>query len=60
MPSIKSTKAGLDMTVGQLETHYIAGGNVDRVVDASIAAQRAGIELPMSGHALLTSPAATY
>ena len=34
------------MTVGQLETHYIAGGNVDRVVDASIAAQRAGIELP--------------
>lgn len=46
MPSIKSTKAGLNMTVGQLETHYIAGGNVDRVVDASIAAQRAGIELP--------------
>jgi uncharacterized protein YqfA (UPF0365 family) len=46
MPSIKSTKAGLSMTVGQLETHYIAGGNVDRVVDASIAAQRAGIELP--------------
>jgi uncharacterized protein YqfA (UPF0365 family) len=46
MPSIKSTKAGLNITVGQLETHYIAGGNVDRVIDASIAAQRAGIELP--------------
>jgi uncharacterized protein YqfA (UPF0365 family) len=45
-PAIKSTKAGLNITVSQLETHYLAGGNVDRVVDASIAAQRAGIELP--------------
>lgn len=46
IPAIKSTKAGLDITVAQLETHYMAGGNVDRVIEASIAAQRAGIELP--------------
>src|SRR5699024_9349647 len=29
----------------QLESHYLAGGNVDRVVDALIAAQRADISL---------------
>ncbi len=45
LPGIKSAKAGLDITIGQLETHYLAGGNVDRVVEASIAAQRASIEL---------------
>ena len=46
MPLIKSTKAGILLQVNQLEAHYLAGGNVDRVVDALIAAQRAGIELP--------------
>jgi uncharacterized protein YqfA (UPF0365 family) len=45
LPLIKSTKAGMDLGVNQLEAHYLAGGNVDRVVDALIAAQRAGIEL---------------
>ncbi len=45
IPAIKSTKAGLDISVAQLETHYMAGGNVDRVIEASIAAQRAGIAL---------------
>ena len=45
LPLIKSTKAGLDMSVNQLEAHYLAGGNVDKVVDALIAAQRADIEL---------------
>ncbi|PRX27429.1 uncharacterized protein YqfA (UPF0365 family) [Orenia metallireducens] len=44
-PMIKSHKAGLDVTTEQLETHYLAGGNVDRVVDALIAAQRAEIDL---------------
>ena len=39
-PLIKARKAGLDVTIEQLETHYLAGGNVDRVVDALIAAQR--------------------
>ena len=44
-PMIKSHKAGLDVNTDQLEAHYLAGGNVDRVVDALIAAQRAEIEL---------------
>ena len=44
-PMIKSNKAGISITSDQLEAHYLAGGNVDRVVDALIAAQRAEIEL---------------
>ncbi|RYG74733.1 UPF0365 family protein [Lentibacillus lipolyticus] len=44
-PLIKAHKAGLDVTTNQLESHYLAGGNVDRVVNALIAAQRANIEL---------------
>jgi uncharacterized protein YqfA (UPF0365 family) len=44
-PLIKARKAGLDVDIVQLETHYLAGGNVDRVVDALIAAQRANIDL---------------
>ena len=43
---IKAHKAGLALTTNQLESHYLAGGNVDRVVDANIAAQRADIDLP--------------
>ena len=46
MPLIKATKAGLSVNVNQLEAHYLAGGNIDSVVDALIAAERAGIELP--------------
>ncbi len=45
-PLIKADKAGLDITVNQLEAHYLAGGNVDRVVDALIASERADIKLP--------------
>src|SRR5690606_24503700 len=37
-PLIKATKAGLGVSINQLETHYLAGGNVDRVVNALIAA----------------------
>ncbi|AGI29691.1 flotillin-like protein FloA [Bacillus subtilis] len=44
-PLIKAHKAGLDVGTNQLESHYLAGGNVDRVVNALIAAQRANIEL---------------
>ena len=47
-PLIKAHKAGLDITINQLETHYLAGGNVDRVVDALVAAQRADIDLMFS------------
>ena len=45
MPLIKANKAGLDINVNQLEAHYLAGGNVDRVIDALIAAHRAQIPL---------------
>lgn len=44
-PLIKATKAGIGVTVNQLEAHYLAGGNVDSVVNALIAAERAGIEM---------------
>jgi len=42
---IKSSKAGLPVTSNQLEAHYLAGGNVDRVVNSLIAAERANIPL---------------
>lgn len=45
-PLIKATKAGITVNSNQLEGHYLAGGNVDRVVNALIAAQRAAIPLP--------------
>jgi uncharacterized protein YqfA (UPF0365 family) len=45
-PLIKAQKAGLGLTINQLESHYLAGGNVDRVINALIAAQRANIPLP--------------
>ena len=44
-PLIKAHKAGINVTTNQLESHYLAGGNVDRVVNALIAAHRANIEL---------------
>jgi uncharacterized protein YqfA (UPF0365 family) len=46
LPLIKANKAGLNVNVNQLEAHYLAGGNVDRVIDALIAAHRAQIPLP--------------
>jgi len=43
---IASNKAGIDqVTSSDLEVHYMAGGNVDKVVDALIAASKAGIDL---------------
>ncbi len=44
-PLIKATKAGLALSTNQLEAHFLAGGNVDRVIDALIASQRAEIDL---------------
>ena len=44
-PQIKAVKAGLDISINKLEAHYLAGGDVDRVVNALIAAQRANIAL---------------
>lgn len=45
IPTIKATKAGLDIGIDSLEAHHLAGGNVNQVVDALIAAQRADISL---------------
>lgn len=44
-PMIKATKAGLTLDIDDLEAHYLAGGNVNTLVDALIAAQRANIPL---------------
>lgn len=45
LPLIRATKAGLKLNVNQLESHLLAGGNVDCVVDALIAAHRAELQL---------------
>jgi uncharacterized protein YqfA (UPF0365 family) len=45
-PLIKCTKANIPIPVSQLEAHYLAGGRVDAVINALIAAHRANIELP--------------
>jgi uncharacterized protein YqfA (UPF0365 family) len=42
---ITSTKAGLDLTTNDLETHYLAGGNVPNVIRALISADKANITL---------------
>lgn len=42
---INAVKAGLRLSVDELETHYLAGGNVVRVVQALIAASKANIDL---------------
>ncbi|MCX6903681.1 MAG: flotillin-like protein FloA [Verrucomicrobia bacterium] len=42
---ITAVKAGLTPTIDDLSTHYLAGGDVEKVVLALIAAQKAGIHL---------------
>lgn len=46
LPLIKARKAGMKLGVNQMEAHYLAGGNVDNVVNALIASEKAGIDLP--------------
>jgi len=43
---ITAKKAGLEIQTDMMEAHYLARGNVSRVVAAMIAADKAGIELP--------------
>jgi uncharacterized protein YqfA (UPF0365 family) len=43
---ISAVKAGLDISINDLEAHYLAGGNVVSVVNAMISADKANI--PMS------------
>ena len=42
---ITATKAGLDLTTNDLETHYLASGNVPNVIRALISADKANINL---------------
>ena len=42
---IKARKAGLDITTDMLETHFLAGGNIERVINALISARQACISL---------------
>ena len=43
---ISSAKAGLEISINDLEAHYLAGGNVVRVVNALISADKANIAMP--------------
>lgn len=42
---ITSTKAGLNITSNEIETHFLAGGNVNNVIKALISADKANIPL---------------
>ena len=45
LPLIRATKANIPVNIDQLESHFLAGGKVGRVVDALIAAHRANLSL---------------
>lgn len=42
---ITAIKSGIDLSTDDLSTHYLAGGNFEMVVQALIAAKKAGIHL---------------
>ena len=42
---ITAVKSGLPVSIDDLSTHYLAGGSIDMVVQALIAARKAGIRL---------------
>lgn len=50
---IMAVKAGLDLSTDHLESHFLAGGNVSRVVQALIAADKASIELDFNRSAAI-------
>ena len=43
---IEGTKAGVELDADEMEAHYLAGGDVIRVVHALVSAAKANIELP--------------
>jgi len=43
---IQALRAGLQVTQADMESHLLAGGNVPRVINAMIAANKANIDLP--------------
>lgn len=44
---IKAKKAGVNITINQIENHIQAHGNIEQVIDALVAAYNAGIELKL-------------
>lgn len=44
---VAAVRSGLDVSTAQLESHYLAGGNVMETVRALIAADKAGFSLPL-------------
>jgi len=45
LSKIRAVQAGMAVTTGDMESHYLAGGRVPNVITALIAANRADIEL---------------
>lgn len=45
LPAITAAYAGIPIPIGKLQSHYMAGGNVQNVVSALIAASKAQIQL---------------
>jgi uncharacterized protein YqfA (UPF0365 family) len=43
---IQAMRAGLAVSQAEMESHVLAGGNVERVINAMIAAHKANIDLP--------------
>jgi uncharacterized protein YqfA (UPF0365 family) len=43
---IQAHRAGLQISTAEMESHYLAGGNVQRVINAMIAATKANIDIP--------------
>jgi len=53
---IMAVKAGIDIPTDSLESHFLAGGNVSRVVQALIAADKANIDLSFNRRDSIESP----
>src|SRR5687768_18516603 len=43
---IQASRAGIEVTTAEMESHVLAGGDVTRVINAMIAANKANIDLP--------------
>jgi len=43
---IQASRAGIPVSTPEMESHYLAGGDVQRVINAMIAASKANIDLP--------------
>ena len=53
LPLISSAKAGIPLETNDLEAHYLAGGDVSRVVNALISADKANIDLSFKNAAAI-------